>query len=275
MGKIMNNRTQETTTHSLRVQALLDKLRNKLNNFLVLDNKGLQIGMIKDVYLSNTRQINLLISATDLPDSQSFSLKSNQIQQVDYPNKLILANVDKSDVEPILASPQPQTIGEEVTDASWHEGYVNDEEFSNSSTTSVVEEEVIRLLEERLVINHHKRKVGEVIVRKEIETRMIQVPVHYEKLIIEQVSPESKIIAEIDLGQQEYSNTTDEIAANKTNANNTVKGEFISPKTASLLLDAIHRQKHDDCKVVRVEIVLENSENQATYQEWFDRCSGT
>ena len=49
-----------------------------------------------------------------------------------------------------------------------------------------------------------QRKVGEVIVRKEIETRMVQieVPVRYEKLIVEQVSPEHKQLAEIDLGQE-------------------------------------------------------------------------
>jgi len=43
--------------------------------------------------------------------------------------------------------------------------------------------------------------VGEVIVRKVIETRMVevQVPVRHEKLIVEQVSPERKQLAEIDL----------------------------------------------------------------------------
>jgi len=43
-------------------------------------------------------------------------------------------------------------------------------------TREVLEEEIIRLLGERLVVDRGKRKIGEVIVR-EIETRMIQVPV--------------------------------------------------------------------------------------------------
>jgi len=40
-----------------------------------------------------------------------------------------------------------------------------------------------------------------------IETRMVQVqvPVRHEKLIVEQVSPERKQLAEIDLGQEEFS----------------------------------------------------------------------
>jgi len=64
-----------------------------------------------------------------------------------------------------------------------------------------LEEEIIRLLGERLVVDRGKRKI-EVIVRKEIETRMIQVPVRHEKLIVEQVSPERKQLAEINLGKK-------------------------------------------------------------------------
>lgn len=270
----MDNQTgakkPESVTHNLRVKALLAKLKNKLHNFRVLDKKGLPIGIIKDIYLSNTRQINLLILGTDLPQSYTFSLTSNQIQQVDYPNKAILTSIDKSEIQPILASPELPTTEEQVTETSLPDSYVNDPEISDSSSTDVVEEEVIRLIEERLVINHQKRKVGEVIVRKEIETRMVEVPVQYEKLIVEQVSPEPKIIAEVDLGLQEnVATTSNEIALNQTSTNNTVKGEFVSPKTASLLLDAIAKQKHHDCQLVRVEMVLLSSENQKTYQEWF------
>lgn len=269
-------RKQETVRHNLRAKALLDKLKNKLNNFRVLDNKGLEIGIIRDIYLSNTRQINLLILATNLPQSYTFSLTSNQIQQVDYSQKAILTNIDKSEIQPILASPQLPTINEQVSETSLPDSYVNEPEISDSSSTDVVEEEVIRLIEERLVVNHQKRKVGEVIVRKEIETRMVEVPVQYEKLIVEQVSPELKIIAEVDLGQQQdVATTSNDIAVNQISNNNLVKGEFVSPKTASLLLDAIAKQKHHDCQLVRVEIVLENTDNKAIYQEWFDRCSGT
>ncbi|MFB2892575.1 YsnF/AvaK domain-containing protein [Aerosakkonemataceae cyanobacterium BLCC-F50] len=276
----MDNQTgakkPESVTHNLRVKALLAKLKNKLHNFRVLDKKGLSIGIIKDIYLSNTRQINLLILATDLPQSYTFSLTSNQIQQVDYPNQAILTSIDKSEIQPILASPELPTTEEQVNKTSLPDSYVNDPEISDSSSTDVVEEEVIRLIEERLVINHQKRKVGEVVVRKEIETRMVEVPVQYEKLIVEQVSPEPKIIAEVDLGQhRDVATTNNDIALNQTSTNNTVKGEFVSPKTASLLLDAIAKQKHHDCQLVRVEIVLVSSENQKTYQEWFDRCSGT
>jgi stress response protein YsnF len=63
----------------------------------------------------------------------------------------------------------------------------------------VQQEEVIPLHEERLIVDQKKQKVGEVVVRKEIETEIIQVPVQREKLIVEQVGEEPQQLAEIDL----------------------------------------------------------------------------
>lgn len=71
----------------------------------------------------------------------------------------------------------------------------------SEDTLKILSQDIVRLVEERLVVNRSKRKIGEVIVRKEIETRIIQVPVRYEKLIVEQVSPEHKQLVEINLGQ--------------------------------------------------------------------------
>lgn len=79
----------------------------------------------------------------------------------------------------------------------------NDSPLLSDDNPKVLSQDIIRLLGERLVVDRSKRKVGEVIVRKEIVTRIIQVPVRHEKLIVEQVSPERKQLAEIDLGQEE------------------------------------------------------------------------
>ena len=67
-----------------------------------------------------------------------------------------------------------------------------------------VSEETISLLEERLIVDFIRRKVGEIVIRKEIETCLLQVevPVRREKLIVEQVSPDYQRLAEIDLGQE-------------------------------------------------------------------------
>ncbi len=79
----------------------------------------------------------------------------------------------------------------------------NDSALLSEDTLKMLSQDIVRLVEERLVVNCSKRKIGEVIVRKEIETRIIQVPVRYEKLIVEQVSPEHKQLVEINLGQAE------------------------------------------------------------------------
>jgi stress response protein YsnF/sporulation protein YlmC with PRC-barrel domain len=148
--------------------------------------------------------------------------------------------------------------------------------------TEVVEQEVIRLLEERLIVDRGKRKIGDVIVRKEIETRMVQVPVRYEKLIVEKVGPERERLAEIELGSGEVAGIDlTEAAASQEEATKVsgddlqVSGEFKSPKSASLFLNAVALQRHHGCVKVRVELVLENAELQKTYQEWFNRCAGS
>jgi len=146
----------------------------------------------------------------------------------------------------------------------------------------VAEEEIVRLLEERLIVNRSKWKVGEVVVRKEVETQIVQVPIHREKLIIEQVSPQTRQIAEIDLGQEDVSGVeltktprSDALPPSVPSADSpyTVVGEFFSPKAASHLLEAIALQKYHGCAKVRVELVVDNPELQEAYQTMFDRCS--
>jgi Domain of unknown function (DUF2382) len=142
---------------------------------------------------------------------------------------------------------------------------------------NVLEEDIIRLLGERLIVDSTKRKIGEVIVRKEIETRMVQVPVRREKLIVEQINPEHKQLAEIDLGFTEISSI--DLPENQRpefgslDGSLTVSGDFSSPKIASLLLNAIALERNHKCKQVRVTIVVEDESTQNKYQEWFDRCS--
>ncbi|MBD2460932.1 DUF2382 domain-containing protein [Oscillatoria sp. FACHB-1407] len=73
------------------------------------------------------------------------------------------------------------------------------DQSSLRTTSDVLDEQTIRLLEERLFVDRQKRKVGEVIVRKTIETQIVEIPIRRERLIVEQVSPEHKELASIDL----------------------------------------------------------------------------
>ncbi|BAY38889.1 hypothetical protein NIES2111_32380 [Nostoc sp. NIES-2111] len=133
------------------------------------------------------------------------------------------------------------------------------------------------LLEERLVVDNIRQKIGEVVVRKVIETEMVQVPVRREKLIVEQVGPEHRQLAEIDLSQGGISGI--ELAQNGShklaslNGGLTVSGNFDSAKIASLLLNAIALERNQGCQQVQVTISVVDEEHRKKYQEWFERCS--
>jgi Domain of unknown function (DUF2382) len=173
----------------------------------------------------------------------------------------------------------PEYLGTEIPVAHT----ISDDSTENTQTTNsqIITENIenIRLLEERLVVDNIKHKVGEVIIRKEIEIRMVQVPVRREKLIVEQISPEHKQLAEIDLGEEEIlgieltQGETEKSEVTSWDSNLTVTGYFSSPKIASLLLNAIALERNHGCQQVKLSILVEDQEHQQKYQEWFDRCS--
>jgi stress response protein YsnF len=139
------------------------------------------------------------------------------------------------------------------------------------SPPTIGEDLDIQLLEERLVVDRKKRKVGEVIVRKEIETHIVEVPVRREKLIIEEVGLETKQLASIDLGQPE--NDGREFSGNPNRADQqTISGEFSSIKAASQFLGTIAASQPDlSCEKVQIRILVETVEQAQVYQQWLDR----
>lgn len=278
--------------NNVHIQTLVEKLRSKINNFTVMDRQGELIGEVKDLMWDANSQLSLIISR--LAGHQTprlLLLLSKLIQKIEPQDKKIFVDINKAEMEnlpeyevsetqsaELEISNKPTTITPAIKEQN------NSSINAISETTEVLEEEIVRLLGERLVVDRSKRKVGEVIVRKEIETRMVQVPVRREKLIVEQVSPERKQLAEIDLGQGEIlgieltETEAAAIASYETASSNgelTVRGEFNSPKIASLLLNAIALERRQGCKKVRVQIVVEDAERQRTYQEWFDRSTGS
>lgn len=228
----------------------------------------------------NLDTLEMASTSVPLEDNLDISEEDITIDSDLYPSEIPLATDAEVEIDDLF-----NLVGEETQLAS-DVGLADTQQWDNlldTDTSEVLEEELIRLLGERLIVGRSKRKVGEVIVRKEIETRMIQVPVRREKLIVEQISPEHKQLAEIDLGEEEISEV-DLTAAETTGSKMpaiarsdneiTVTGEFSSPKIASLLLNAIALERRQGCKKVRLEIVVEDVERQKSYQEWIDRASG-
>ena len=284
----MNSQTvlqnPENTDNATRIMSLLETLRQKVQNFAVLDMEGQRVGEVKNLILDANRQLNLVVSEdyNEFNNSRSFLVPSKLIKKVDTSTRSVYMEIDN------LATSNQEYLGKEIpgnekfldnsnTVTQANNSFVNSTVEAKYNLEDVVEEDIIRLLGERLIVDSSKRKIGEVIVRKEIETRMVQVPVRREKLIVEQISPEHKQLAEVDLGLTEISGI--DLAGKQrpefanVEGSLTVTGDFSSPKIASLLLNAIALERNHKCKQVRVTIVVEDESTQNKYQEWFDRCS--
>lgn len=141
-----------------------------------------------------------------------------------------------------------------------------------SSDPEIRETQVVRLLEEHLSVHPQKHKVGEVIIRKTVETEMVAVPVRREKLIVEQISPEHRQLAEIDLSKGEIQGL--ELHEPGPDAAATVQGEFYSLSAARSLLDAIALNPQHHCGKVKLEIEVSDPVQRQQYRQWFERVRG-
>ena len=272
-----------------RTSTSLADLKNKVNNFTVIDKQGQLVGVVHDLIVDANRRLNLVISNQvnqqtgeynqQLADKRPslFRLQSQRIKKIDKPTKSVFIDLNKSEIEYMPEYLETETPGDSNSTEQLANNRITNSPVEATNSEEASEEQIIRLLEERLVVESSKRKVGEVIVRKVIETRMVQVPVRREKLIVEQISPEHKQLAEIDLGQEEIDGIdltqVERLEVTHFDSALTVSGEFTSPKTASLLLNAIALELNHGCKLVRVTIAVEDESHQKKYQEWFDRCS--
>lgn len=147
----------------------------------------------------------------------------------------------------------------------------------------------IRLLEERLNVKINQRKVGEVVVRKVVETEVVEIPIRREKLVIEQVGPEHKQLASVDLGtgvnreelaalvgDQTSDATVGSSMAGPSIAGPSIAGpsvaideQFLSIEVAHQLLSAILNQPaYQNSKV---KLVFESEPLRTAYQRWLER----
>ncbi|MBW4591664.1 MAG: DUF2382 domain-containing protein [Brasilonema angustatum HA4187-MV1] len=301
------NISHEKASKIARISNLLKNLRAKLKKYTVIDRESQIVGEVRDLIIDINRQLNFVVSKSDNQENDRLILLSSKlVEKVDSKIKFIFINLKKSQVQYLPNYIERETQDSEMEDnLNTQEANTQNSELiaavaaaTNSQVSSV--EDVIRLLGERLIIERTKRKVGEVIVRKEIETQIVQVPIRREKLIVEQISPEYKQLAQIDLGEEAISgvdliqgetsasttthlddavSVNSEVSSPKISTTAhlddglTVSGEFSSPKIASLLLNAIALERNHGCKAVRVTVIVEDEEHQKTYKEWFARTS--
>lgn len=290
----MNNQATKNSNSSnpksKRVVNLLDKLRLKVNNFDVVDSQGKLIGKVEDLMVNANRQLNFVIKRLSQSDrTNALSLLNGKlVSKIEPKIQRVFTNINESQLTQLPEYKAKENKVNNMTDnLNTHQpvDYKGDSATPDSQDNGEselefveeIEEDIIRLLGERLVVGRSKRKIGEVIIRKEIETRMIQIPVRREKLIVEEPGIEPKQLAEIDLGEQEISQSefqqSQSMVSSDFQGGLTVTGEFDSPKIASLILNAIQLEQDHGCKKVRVSILVENEEKQHKYEEWFQRTS--
>ncbi|KAF3890456.1 MULTISPECIES: DUF2382 domain-containing protein [Nostocales] len=288
MNKTMPGIGNKDTSKIARISTLLESLRQKVRKFTIMDRQNQLVGEVQDLIIDVNRQISFVVNTNRNSDEkyQTFLLSSKLVEKIDSQIKCIFLKVKKTEIR-LLENPleknsqistmedNSNTLAGNTQDTSVISNSIVNTNDGNISSV----EEIVRLLGERVIVDRSKRKVGEVIVRKQVETRMVQVPIRSEKLIVEQVSPERKQLAEIDLSQGdisadfEFADTDSLHSTDSFDGSLTVSGEFSSPKIASLLLNAIALERNHGCKAVRVTIVVEDEEHQKNYQEWFSRTS--
>lgn len=287
----MSKKESTSSYTSKKIKNLLEQFRERFTFFTVVNQKGQVLGRVEDFWVEKNHRLYMVMSAGETKaESPCFLLSRQQIQTIDSENRRVIVDLSPAELQHLPVHHRKVNPSGDLPDSSVTttrainaEKAMDSEEILNSDleqsdqtsdqTSEIVEEDMIRLLEEQLVVNRTKHKVGEVVVRKEIETRIVEVPVRREKLIVEQVGEETKQLAEIDLGKGQVTGVPDTIEMRPQTAT-TVKGEFVSPKAASDLLAAIALQENHGCVNVRVELVVDNPELQEKYQNMFDRCRG-
>lgn len=281
-----NNISKHTKQESQTAIPLLQKLRSKVINFDIVDIKGRYIGKVKDLIVDENRQLNFVIAKISQSNeiNNFLLLNGKLVDKIEPKIQRVFTHINESQLTQLPEYVEKESKVSNMTDnLNFQQPIDNkaDSEVNNLTKLEFIEEieeDIIRLLGERLVVERSKRKIGEVIIRKEIETRMIQIPVRREKLIIEKPGIQPEQLAEIDLGEEEISheelrNSGASLVGSDFEGGLTVTGEFDSPKIASLLLNAIQLEKNHGCKKVRVSILVEDEEKQQKYREWFDRTS--
>ena len=226
-----------------QVHSLVQALKPQILGFTVFSSTGERLGVVQDLTVDSNDQICLVLSQEGQPGYQSYWVSSESWKRIDSARRVV--EVDLTAGQPMSGA----SLGVEGT------AMPVDAAFDSSR---LEDQAIVRLVEERLKVNRQKRKVGEVIVRKAVETRIVEVPVRREKLIIEQISPERQQLAAIDLGQGEITgiDVLDPLATEQRASTSPyrVEGRFDSPQVACQVLSAIAKNADHQCSKIMANL---------------------
>ena len=181
---------------------------------------------------------------------------------------MTLSKSNSNDGQSELSSQPP---GEVLSESSpYSDSEMNPEHQENQQQSTLSEIERITLLEEKLHVSRRQQKVGEVIVRKQVETRTIKIPIRREKLVVERIGKNPEQLTEVIVGQEKVNGFNYE-DFNNTDSLHITKSHFIELDTAQNLLNAIAQLSSVANTKVRLEIVTNCSEHQITHQDICER----
>lgn len=105
MNSPMTDGSHDTSTQkSKKIISLINKLRRKVINFDVVDNKGILIGRVKDLVFNTNRQLTFVIEKLSQGQETHFLLLLNGklVNQVEPKTRRVFANIDKSQLTQLL-----------------------------------------------------------------------------------------------------------------------------------------------------------------------------
>jgi stress response protein YsnF len=249
------SQSNQNNPHNILSQ--LSQLDKQLISYSILDRQGDLRATVTDVDYTSDGSQYLLIKLLESNVQLSLRrLTSNQIEQLNSANKTILSNLT---YEQILALPLYQPVPP-----------LSKTEQELLDTSKIKESVQISLYEEKLKVNRRKRKVGEVVVRKKIETRMIQVPIRTEKLIVERIGEGPEQIAEVVISESKIDGFESVDLLEDDNLHIT-RSRYLNVKTARQLLQAISGLSSANNAKIRLEIVNNTSQEQIESRNVCDR----
>jgi len=117
------------------------------------------------------------------------------------------------------------------------------------------EDQTFKLLEEKLVINRQRVKLGEVVIRKVTETRMVEIPVQRERLVV-QKQGEDVPLAEVPLGET-HLNLAEGLTPGMTHHEESVaRGQLRTLQDAIRCLVVLARNGNGGCQRIRAMLML-------------------
>ncbi len=265
--------SQNDCVTSEHLKSQLSRLNQALISYQIIDRQGISRAEVRDVYYDANNELNLLIKIPEIDDKISLRrLEYQDICKIDLANKLILINLSYQEIENL---PLYQSVPPHLKEALNESPLYNDCEMNpahNDYNQKSNEPEVyqIPLLEEKLEVTKQRQKVGEVVVHKQVETRIVKVPIRREKLIVKRIGKNPEKLTEVVIAEGKICGFKYE-ELNDNNSLHITKSSFLDLPTAQELLEALTHLSSAANAKVRLEIVTNCSEHQVEHQDICDR----